>query len=211
MKLSSLKFIKYILLLIAVILVLPRYLLVSFNTGLDPSWGIALQNAWDHNLIFGKDFVFTYGPFGFLAARIPAESTYYWIFLFDLFIRIQLLAILFRVIKQNFGWPVVCLILWVLILLGGGYNYMESATLLLFYTLFWLFLDLKELQLNNHQLSRFGIFFLLSSTNSLICFLLKLNMGLVALFIQVLYCGYLIVLKHSFLAASGNISISPIT
>jgi hypothetical protein len=35
--------------------------------GLDPSWGAGLQMAVHEGLVFGRDVVFTYGPFGFLS------------------------------------------------------------------------------------------------------------------------------------------------
>jgi hypothetical protein len=35
--------------------------------GLDPAWGAGLHMAFRSGLVFGKDIVFTYGPFGFLS------------------------------------------------------------------------------------------------------------------------------------------------
>ena len=36
------------------------------NTGLDPSWNYAISRAAEDKLTFGKDIIFTYGPFGYL-------------------------------------------------------------------------------------------------------------------------------------------------
>ena len=39
---------------------------MSFNSGLDASWAIAINWVINHGYKFGKDIVFNYGPLGFL-------------------------------------------------------------------------------------------------------------------------------------------------
>lgn len=42
------------------------YFFISFNSGLDASWAIAINWVINHGYKFGKDIVFNYGPLGFL-------------------------------------------------------------------------------------------------------------------------------------------------
>lgn len=46
------------------------------SAGLDPSWVLALENASRGGLLFGRDFIFSFGPFGFLASRLYDPQTY---------------------------------------------------------------------------------------------------------------------------------------
>ena len=47
--------------------VFPRLTPIGWAEGLDPSWQMALHQAVSRGLVFGRDFVFTYGPLGFVA------------------------------------------------------------------------------------------------------------------------------------------------
>src|SRR6476620_11526835 len=38
---------------------------------LDRSWAMALHMAIDKNMVFGQDFIFTYGPLGYITTRYP--------------------------------------------------------------------------------------------------------------------------------------------
>src|SRR5882762_2834097 len=40
-------------------------------TGLDGSWAHALNVAHAHNLVFGRDVIFTFGPLGYLFYPVP--------------------------------------------------------------------------------------------------------------------------------------------
>jgi len=44
--------------------------------GLDPSWMLATEFAAKHHLVFGRDFVFTYGPYHYLATHLFDPATY---------------------------------------------------------------------------------------------------------------------------------------
>jgi hypothetical protein len=41
----------------------------GFNASLDPSWGLALNEAFMGDMVFGKDIVFTFGPFSSIYTR----------------------------------------------------------------------------------------------------------------------------------------------
>ena len=48
-------------------------------TGLDPSWRSALEYAYLHNLVLGRDFSFTAGPLSFIHTRIFHPETFPWV------------------------------------------------------------------------------------------------------------------------------------
>jgi hypothetical protein len=84
------------------ILLLPAQLQSLPGTDVDSSWMIALNLAVSNGFIFGKNFIFTYGPLGFLYTHIGLEIPYgyVWIFLFDLSIISAILFIINTVVKE---------------------------------------------------------------------------------------------------------------
>ncbi len=50
--------------------------------GLDPSWQYAISKTAEDNLIFGKDIVFTYGPFGYLIHGATFKGNFWQIIIF---------------------------------------------------------------------------------------------------------------------------------
>lgn len=63
--------------------------------GLDPSWRMALGWAVQHHIQFGKDFIWTYGPLGFLASPLFYQAHILW---FLSFIFIWIISLLFILI-----------------------------------------------------------------------------------------------------------------
>src|SRR4030095_15021986 len=47
----------------------------------DPSWQMALHEAFVHRLQHGRQIVFTYGPWGFILTRMYHPGTYRWMLL----------------------------------------------------------------------------------------------------------------------------------
>lgn len=58
----------------------------GINIGLDPSWMWGISQGAKDNLIFGKDIVFTYGPFGYLIHGAAFEGNFWQILSFRFFI-----------------------------------------------------------------------------------------------------------------------------
>lgn len=50
---------------------------------LDASWALASEYAVRHGLVFGRDFVFTFGPFNYLSTRFFDEATYPLVLAYD--------------------------------------------------------------------------------------------------------------------------------
>ena len=82
-------------------LALIPYLYYKPFYGLDFSWMIGLHNAVKNKLVFGTDFVFTYGPLGVLQTRLSIgvhEAVY---ILFDVFFIANFFYVFFRIITRT--------------------------------------------------------------------------------------------------------------
>src|SRR6266550_2927250 len=66
----------------------------SVKPGLDESWAWALNAIPGANYIFGKDVVFTYGPWGFLMCPRPLGQNFWWASGFIIFIQTIFAALL---------------------------------------------------------------------------------------------------------------------
>ena len=68
------------------------------SLGVDPSWKVSLQLAAMQGKVFGRDFVFTYGPMGWLVLHCPVNKLV--LLLFDLFMLGGLLSIYQRLLPK---------------------------------------------------------------------------------------------------------------
>lgn len=82
---------RLLVLVLALCLSLPSKFAVSPDMGLDPSWQISLQWAATTHKVFGREFVFTYGPLGYL--MIPAAVSKGILLLYGFFVLGSLMAI----------------------------------------------------------------------------------------------------------------------
>ncbi|MDZ7933964.1 MAG: hypothetical protein U5M51_03120 [Emticicia sp.] len=56
---------KISLFIVLIVLLFPYYQISNIpSAGIDNSWRIALEMAYQKGLIFGKDIIYTYGPLG---------------------------------------------------------------------------------------------------------------------------------------------------
>lgn len=62
------------------------------GSSLDDSWVLAAEHAARHHLVFGRDFVFTYGPFAALTTHLFDVRTFGWVLLYDLFLTLLWLS-----------------------------------------------------------------------------------------------------------------------
>jgi len=58
-----------------VLLLVPPSFYHQPGEGIDSSWNIALHLAYKYHLVFGKDFVFTYGPLGILTTEAKGNRS----------------------------------------------------------------------------------------------------------------------------------------
>ncbi len=74
-------------------------------TGIDGSWAIGLHLARQAGLEYGTDFVFTYGPLGWLTSRLPIDAEVWPLVLFDVVFIIHMGAILWVAVGKRLHWP----------------------------------------------------------------------------------------------------------
>ncbi len=113
---------------------IPHSLYNNPDFGLDSSWYIALHYALKNQLVFGKDFIFNYGPLGVLSTRLSIgvhESVY---ILFDVFLISNFFFVFYRIITKN-NLPVASILIFICIWLLQR----DPAIILLWLVLFFLF------------------------------------------------------------------------
>ena len=92
---------KFIYLLFLIVLLFPYYRISEPAIGgLDNSWRIALEMAYQKGLIFGKDIIYTYGPLGRLTQRIAIGTTHFELFLFDIFCFTNIAFLLYQFLPK---------------------------------------------------------------------------------------------------------------
>lgn len=144
---------------------------VYASTGIDPSWTESLVMAINQHFVFGKDFIFNYGPLGYLNTLLLPNAISPWImFLFHTFLLANYLVIIklaFDKLGENW-WKAA--ILSVIIFLPWGF--FSDTTFTLFYLLlFWL--------LYVHK-TRNTLGLLLAIILAVLIFYIKVNLSLIA-------------------------------
>ena len=163
-----------ILILFTVLLFLPKALVENPSGGIDPSWKISINMAIHQGLTFGKDWVFTYGPLGFLCTRLPTFIGITPLLLYDLFtagVLIYVLRITFKALNNTVLWLVVPYFI-----MMSTHN---SETTFQLFT-FFIFL------IFHHYRTKNLISLALATGISVLIFFIKLNLGIVTSVI--LYC-----------------------
>lgn len=118
----------------------PRYFLFPApGTGLDSSWQLSLILAFRNGLIFGRDYVFTYGPLAFLSLRFPESGLLSAYYLFDLGLLFLLIPLICEIwnSKPNWKtWTLLCSTCLTYGLLDHGLDLPFSLLFLCFFHLF---------------------------------------------------------------------------
>ncbi|WP_341226532.1 hypothetical protein [uncultured Arcticibacterium sp.] len=148
---------------------------------IDPSWTESLVMAINQNFTFGTDFIFNYGPLGFLNTALLPEKISPWVlFLFHSFLLLNYLMIIkLSFLKMGDKWWQAAIVA-VSILLPWGF--FADVTFTLFYLmLFWL-LYVQQTK------STLGL--ILAVVLAVLIFYIKVNLSLIAytvLLLSVLY------------------------
>lgn len=86
------------------LMLLPSFQNVQeYTKGLDPSWCIALKVAIEDKLLFGQDFLFTYGPLGFLNTGYAPKGFAYQLVAFSVHLLIQVgfVVLIIEIVKKS--------------------------------------------------------------------------------------------------------------
>ena len=140
---------------------------------MDSSWKRALNMALKNGLVFGRDFIFTYGPLGFLNTRNNQYLPDILLFLGDVFLFSGFYHFTYKYISGKKGWFFI--VLAALILLRGS-SYVQNL-----YIIFVVFAILCVI-------SRSRNYFELAycAASGILLFFIKINYGFIAVFFLVI-------------------------
>ena len=93
---------RFLFLGLALLISVPASFTTAPQVGLDPSWQLSLQLAVLNGKNFGKDFVFTYGPLGYLLIHAAANKIV--LLLYDLFVLSSLWSVYRSLWLLNPSW-----------------------------------------------------------------------------------------------------------
>ena len=182
---SKLKlYLQYFFILFLTFLIFPSSFYQTPNSGLDPSWNISLHLANKYDLIFGKDFVFTYGPFGVLYSRLPISVNKYFYLLFDLYFLFTFIFVTRKIFKVQFN-LIIGLFAFLIVVIA---MYEAAEQWFFFFMLFFLFSFLKEPVGRMRYLLQAGLI-------SIFCFYYKLGLGISSLVIFTMVLTYAVIWK----------------
>lgn len=72
----------------------------GFLYDLDGSWANGMHVIFRDKIQFGRDFIYTYGPYGFLQVNLYYPETYSYLFIFRFLIAVATWAGLFRIVRH---------------------------------------------------------------------------------------------------------------
>ena len=174
-----------ILIFLTSLLFLPKALLENPTGGIDPSWKISINLALHQKLSFGTDWVFTFGPLGFLSTRVTTYIGILPLLVYDAF-AVGVLIYILRYAFKDLDDLSKCLAIPYLIMMT---SHNSEATFLLF--TFFMFLVCHNYRTKN--LISIG----LATILSVLIFFIKLNLGIVASFILYVYFVLLVITKKN--------------
>jgi hypothetical protein len=157
-----------------------------FWKSLDPSWAIALNYINNEDLIWGKDFAFTYGPLSFLGTRIAWGVNQYSFLLFDLFLFFNYFYIFYYSYKNYTNKVLVVLVILSITVFMPIYIGGSLSLILFFFLLFWISTNIE-----NPKTFKYVIQLVLLT----LLFYIKFNTGLISFIVYYSYLIFLFVLK----------------
>jgi hypothetical protein len=178
-------YIQYFFIIFFTLLLVPPAFYQLPTVGIDPSWNIALHLAHKYHLVFGKDFIFTYGPLGILYSRLPVSVSWVFYLAFDLYFLGTLFFILRDIFSRHFTVPVVLFIF--LAIMAAMYSSSDQ-----WYFFFFVYAVCAYLR----SPERTG-WIIQAGLLSVICFYFKVSSGIVSGFIFLCAIHYILLLKKS--------------
>ena len=150
---------------------LPPFFFNLPGTGLDPSWMIAMREAFSKGMMFGREVIFTYGPLAFLSTRVIEQHFVPLLLTYDALIASSLafffLVLLQKAVRKMEFFAIAAL---ALATKHALFCYPTATAFTVF--LFWLYYSMES-----KSLFAFG----LACLFGLILFFVKINYGFVTL------------------------------
>lgn len=138
---------------------------------LDPSWVLTLNYANLKDLVWGEDFVFTYGPLSYLTTRVGWGQNRLDFLFFDLFIFLNFLGVFYLILRKSKNIILATLLILSICFLLPIYIGSSYSLVLLFFLIFWI-----RMSLDNPK----WYYFILQISILILMFYIKLNTGLIS-------------------------------
>jgi hypothetical protein len=148
---------------------IPKTLLVPAAHGIDPSWAMAVNYVANQQVNFGTDFVFTYGPLGYLLTGYGNWVPVWPIVLYKAFIFLCALLMALRMIRVVDNWT-ESFLLALLFFIAAQFGMGEGGIVIL---LILIFLGLETLHKNQWPI------WLLMVLLTVVVFFIKINSGFI--------------------------------
>lgn len=153
---------------------------------LDNSWQLAVNYAFQKGWSFGDEFIFTYGPLGFLATRVGLGLGKLPYLLFDLFFIVNVGFIIHYYLTKWWNIKAYIAILVSILCIGRLYD-ANIVFVLLLISLFWM----------NYAVEQYEKFaFIPSGIIVVLLFYIKINLSFIALFVLYLYLAFYFVFNQ---------------
>jgi hypothetical protein len=183
MKIDMKSFVSYnkslyaIIFFVFLIFFLPPFFYNKPGTGLDPSWMLAMKEAFLRGMVFGREVIFTYGPLSFLSTRVIDQQVPLFLFVYDLIIASSL-AFFFVLFFQK-ACSKIDMVVFVALALTtkNALISFPSATAFTVF-LFWLFYFME---------SKRSVALVIAGFVGLILFFIKINYGFVTIPVFLLF------------------------
>lgn len=190
---------RFALFLFSFLLICPRSFFNEPGSGLDGSWNLALHMAFEKGFIFGRDFIFTYGPLGIVQTRLRVGGVGDLLLASDLFIYGNIFGLgIWALSKVRFT-PVWVMIAATSYIASVAMYFMEPAIILFLLSLFYLFLYLGYGTL---------LLAILAAICGVFVLYVKLNLGLCAFLVLLAGFGWRLILGESFLKVAAHVAAS---
>ncbi|OYU85520.1 MAG: hypothetical protein CFE24_01045 [Flavobacterium sp. BFFFF2] len=168
---------------------------------LDTSWIITLNYISNHDFIWGKDFVFTYGPLGFLSTRFGWGASKYSFLLFDLFICLHWFLIFYTALKSSKSKLMTTLLIGIVALFLPIWIGSKISIYLLLFLTFWIRQSLESNKMLNY---------IMQISIIVVCFFIKFNTSLIGLFVFFLLIFYKFYTKEIKIKQLGILLATPL-
>jgi len=172
----------------------PAILVREIVPGLDPSWQLGINLAVQKNMVFGQDYIFTYGPLGILQIKYALAASKLWILLFELFRTCCILYVAQFILRPLKYKLLPCLVFLLIIVLLNS-PVVESTL-----TPVSLFCMIGFLNNRNFILLSIGVIV------SIISFYMKVNYGIILF--ALLYVTMMIALTKGLLSIKKAVAIT---
>lgn len=151
---------------------------------LDPSWAVTLNYINNNDYVWGKDFVFTYGPLSFFSTRIGWGCNKYIFLLYDLFCYLNFFLIFYYSLCNNKNKVLTFISIFITVSVVPTYLGGANALVLFLFLLFWLVRNVEEVKISNYIFQIILISLL---------FYIKFNTGLISIILYSLVFIYIMI------------------